>query len=68
MTTRLTTSAVLIVVLGLAGDAQTPTASRTPWGDPDLQGVFTSDDELGVPFERPEQFGTRPMMTDQEFA
>src|SRR5689334_17397569 len=26
---------------------------RTPWGDPDLQGVWSSDDEAGVPFERP---------------
>ena len=31
-------------------------AFRTPWGDPDIQGIFTTDDELGVPFERPEQF------------
>ena len=34
-------------------------APRTPWGDPDLQGTFTTDDELGVPFERPAQIGTR---------
>ena len=47
-----------------AGDA----VPRTPWGDPDLQGVFTTDDELGVPFERPEQFGGRTLVTDQEFA
>src|SRR5689334_10448079 len=26
---------------------------RTPWGDPDLQGIWSSDDEAGVPFERP---------------
>jgi hypothetical protein len=43
-------------------------APRTPWGDPDLQGVFTTDDELGVPFERPEQFGDRALVTDAEFA
>jgi hypothetical protein len=41
---------------------------RTPWGDPDIQGVFTTDDELGVPFERAETYGTRTTMTDQEFA
>jgi len=40
----------------------------TPWGDPDIQGLFTTDDELGVPFERPEQFGNRQTVTDQEFA
>jgi len=68
MTMRILTSAGFLVVLVLAGAAQTPPPQRTPWGDPDLQGVFTSDDELGVPFERPEQFGTRQTMTDQEFA
>jgi hypothetical protein len=41
---------------------------RTPWGDPDIQGLFTTDGELGVPFERPEQFGDRAVITEQEFA
>ena len=41
--------------------------ARTPWGDPDLQGVFTTDDELGVPFERPPQFGSRAVVTEEEF-
>ena len=29
------------------------TVPRTPWGDPDLQGIWSSDEEAGVPFERP---------------
>jgi hypothetical protein len=45
--------------------AQTP---RTPWGDPDLQGTWTSEAELSVPFERPREFGARQTMTDAEFA
>ncbi len=49
-----------------AAKAWTP--PRTPWGDPDLQGIFTTDDELGVPFERPEQFAGRALVTDEEFA
>jgi hypothetical protein len=40
---------------------------RTPWGDPDIQGLFTTDDELGVPFERPEQIGAREVATEEEF-
>ena len=48
--------------------AKTWTAPLTPWGDPDIQGTFTTDDELGVPFERPAQFGTRTEVTDAEFA
>ena len=38
-----------------------------PWGDPDISGLFTTDDELGVPFERPAQFGTRQLVTDDEY-
>ena len=41
---------------------------RTPWGDPDLQGEWTAEGEYGVPFERPPQFGTRPFLTDEEYA
>jgi hypothetical protein len=43
-------------------------ASRTPWGDPDISGLFTTDDELGVSFERPAQFGTRQTVTAEEFS
>jgi hypothetical protein len=59
------------VVSGVAPAAQAGSGwvpPRTPWGDPDIQGLFTTDDELGVPFERPEQFGSREMLTEQEFA
>ena len=40
---------------------------RTPWGDPDIAGIFTTDDELGVPFERPEQFSGRDAVSAEEF-
>ena len=43
-------------------------APRMPWGDPDIAGIFTTDDELGVPFERPEPFAGREFVTEQEFA
>src|SRR5438093_10240379 len=41
---------------------------RTPWGDPRLEGVYTNDDETGVPFERPAQFEGRRIedITPQE--
>jgi hypothetical protein len=42
--------------------------ARTPWGDPDLQGEWTTEGEYGVPFERPAQFGTRQFLTDAEYA
>jgi len=27
---------------------------QTPWGEPDLQGIWTSSSAVGIPFERPE--------------
>ena len=30
-------------------------AKRTSWGDPDLQGIWTTDDEFNVPVERPRE-------------
>jgi len=47
--------------------AQVP-APTTPWGHPDIQGVWTSEPELGVPFERSPELGTREELTDEEFA
>jgi hypothetical protein len=43
-------------------------APRTPWGHPDLEGIWTTDDMRGVPMSRPQQFGTHVYMTDEEFA
>jgi hypothetical protein len=36
--------------------AQTYSAPKTPWGHPDLQGIYSNDDETGTPMERPAQF------------
>jgi hypothetical protein len=43
---------------------------KTPWGDPDLQGVYTNKDESGIPFERPSQFEGKKLddVDDSEFA
>ena len=40
------------------------TLPRTPWGDPDLQGVWTN--ETITPFERPEELQGREFLSDQE--
>jgi hypothetical protein len=34
-------------------------APRTPWGDPDLQGIYTNKDENNTPFERPAELAGR---------
>jgi hypothetical protein len=40
---------------------------RFSWGDPNLEGTFTSRDMQGIPLERPEQFSTRQFLTPEEF-
>jgi hypothetical protein len=37
-----------LVITAFGGKPVTYTAPRTPWGDPDLQGVWSSDDMEGV--------------------
>ncbi|MEO8260414.1 MAG: hypothetical protein ABI868_23920 [Acidobacteriota bacterium] len=34
-------------------------APRTPWGHPDLSGVYSNSDESGIPFEKPTEFAGR---------
>src|SRR4030088_3582975 len=47
--------------------ARAYTPPKTPWGEPDIRGTYTSDNSIGVPFERPQQFGARTPLTDDEF-
>ena len=55
-------AAPLLAQTRLAGSPKTATAKktwsvpRTPWNDPDVAGVYTNNDESGIPFERPAQF------------
>ena len=55
----------LVVVLLSPGSAAAQTL-RTPWGDPDLQGIWSNPHV--VPLERPEAFGTREFLTSEEIA
>jgi hypothetical protein len=70
-------AAALAVALGVVGSATSQVQSgsaaaaqqwRTPWGHPDLQGTWSSDDVRGIPLQRPEELGTRAEQTDEEFA
>ena len=42
-------------------------APRTPWGHPDLQGIFTTDDMNSVPVSRPKAQMDRDTLTPEEF-
>jgi len=44
------------------------TVPRTPWGDPDLQGLWPSIDMQGTPYERPEELAGKAVLGDDEFA
>jgi hypothetical protein len=66
--------AAACIALVVTLSAQAPPASgssftppKTPWGDPDLQGIWPGTDMVGVPFERPAQFGNRLFLTEEEF-
>ena len=43
-------------------------APRTSWGDPSLTGVWSTDDLRSVPVSRPQDFGERASLTEDEFA
>jgi hypothetical protein len=41
---------------------------RTSWGDPSLEGVWSTDDLRSVPVSRQQRFGERESLTAEEFA
>jgi hypothetical protein len=54
------------VVSPAAQSKAKPYGAKTPWGDPDLQGVW--DYKTITPLERPANFGDRQFLTDEEVA
>lgn len=80
----LTTAFSLLTTISVTGQAEAPpprasapatrsaakawTPPRTPWGDPDLEGIWPSTDMVGVPFERPAELAGRTELSDEEFA
>jgi hypothetical protein len=44
------------------------TQPKTPWGEPDLQGVWGGRNLTVTPLERPKEYGTREFLTDDEVA
>jgi hypothetical protein len=63
-----TLGSIVVGALVLCGASAFGAAKRTAWGDPDLRGTYTTDNSIGVPLERPTQFGTRAQLTDEEYA
>ncbi len=58
--------ATRIGLTGQTAGSRADASIRTPWGEPDLQGIWTT--EVDTPFERPERFGDREFLTPEEQA
>ena len=60
------------VVVGIAGtgmaplEAQSSATPRTPWGDPDLQGLWTNT--TTTPMERPDDLADKDSLSSEELA
>jgi hypothetical protein len=55
-----------VAVLGTQTSAQGPGALKTPWGEPDLQGIWTV--EYDTPFQRSPRFANQEFFTDEQRA
>ncbi len=59
--------AATVWAAGAAGAGQAAGSGlRTPWGDPDLQGIW--NDPYQIPLQRPEQFADIEVFTDEQRA
>jgi len=67
---RFLVAGALLVLSQTAIAQSTYTPSRTAWGDPDLRGTWPIDRtaDANIPLQRPEAYGDRLWMTDEEFA
>lgn len=58
--------AVVLTLTPMFATAQSAETPRTPWGSPDLQGVW--DFRSITPMERPEDLGEKAFLTEEEAA
>ncbi len=70
-------AAAVAPVAGQAPAAKAPAAKtaakpfatpKTPWGDPDVSGTWSTDDLRGLPTQRADEFAGRAELSDEEFA
>ncbi|HLQ78059.1 MAG TPA: hypothetical protein VK210_11930, partial [Terriglobia bacterium] len=67
--------AFLFVSAVLAGQTKPATPApksnwthpKTPWGDPDIQGIWPGTEMIGTPMQRTASAGEREVLTDSEF-
>ena len=61
-----TAFSVMAVVALSANPVPAQTTSRTPWGQPDLQGIW--DFRSITPLQRPEELADKEFLTEEEAA
>ena len=77
MCERLSRSTIMVVVaaatavvsmsidrISTQGQAASAVALKRPWGEPDLQGIWT--DEFDTPFQRPAKYANQEFFTDAQ--
>src|SRR5262245_33100875 len=42
------------------------TTAKTPWGEPDLQGIYTANSSAGIPLERPKDLAQAQTLTPEQ--
>jgi hypothetical protein len=57
---------VKVAPVGIAGQTPAGSATKTAWGDPDLQGIWT--DEFQTPLQRQAKYAGKELFTEQERA
>jgi hypothetical protein len=57
---------IALAALVTGSSAQNSAPPKTPWGDPDLQGIWT--DETDTPLQRPAKFASQEVFTPEQRA
>ncbi len=60
----LTSATVALILTPVLGQDPGDAVGRTPWGDPDLQGIWNSKTQ--TPLQRPAEYEGREFLTDEE--
>src|SRR6188768_313034 len=58
--------AVIVCTMTAVAAAQRWTPPRMSWGDPDLEGVWTSDNNFSIPLERPAAVADKEFLDGKE--
>ena len=64
VTAAIVAATITTVISGLATQTSAQPALRTPWGEPDLQGIWT--EEFDTPLQRPTRFANQEFFTEAQ--